>query len=189
MAKENSKIRQARRRAPEELTHKGDVELLPLPAVAAVDKTGRPVAPETAPGATGPRGPGGPTPAPGSALKTAAQTAASLPGRYFAWMERKNREVAEAEAKMRAAGPAQGARGPPLPPRPTPASTTRRPDTAHLFDPIAMVFGGGPPQQGPPMQIPRQGKQRRKKGQQPSPQERQPDPMEEMDRAMRNVFG
>ena len=179
---------QAGRRASDELMRKGDAELLPLPAVAAVDKTGRPVAPETAPGATGPRGPGGPTPAPGSALKTAAQTAASLPGRYFAWMERKNREVAEAEAKMRAAGPAQGMRGPPLPTRPTPASTTRRPDMAHLFDPMAMVFGGGPRQQEPPAeQVPRQGKQRRKKGQQP--QERQPDPMEEMDRAMRNVFG
>jgi len=174
---------QAGRKASEELTRKGDVELPP-----AVDKTGRPVAPETAPGATGPRGPGGPTPAPGSALKTAAQTAASLPGRYFAWMERKNREVAEAEARMRAAGPAQGTRGPPLPPRPTPASTTRRPDMAHLFDPMAMVFGGGPRQQEPPAeQVPRQGKQRRKKGQQP--QEQQPDPMEEMDRAMRNVFG
>jgi hypothetical protein len=58
-----------------------------------------------------------------------------------------------------------------------------------------MVFGGGPPQQGPPAgQMPRQGKQGRKKGQQgkkkgQQPQVRQPDPMEEMDRAMRGVFG
>jgi len=188
MAKEKPRIRQAGRRTPNELTRRGDEELLPLPAVG---KTGQPVAH----GATGPRGPGGPAPAPGSALKTAAKTAAGLPGKYFAWMERKNKEVAEAEARMRAAGPAQGTRGPPLPPRPTPAQGQQaqpqeppsRAHLAHLFDPMAMVFGGGGPQQGPPpVQRAPQGKQSKKKAQQP--QVRQPNIEETMERAMRDIF-
>lgn len=184
MTKERPKKHQTGRRASDELTRRGDEELLPLPA----RQKGQGI-PQKEQGVTAQGTAQKSTTV--AAVKKAAGQAAGLLSGYAAWVERKNREVAEAEARMRAAGPAQGARGPPLPPRPTPAQGQQARPQEPPFDPIAMVFGGGPPQQQEPPagQMPRQGKQGKRKGQQPQPQERQPDPMEEMDRAMRGVFG